>query len=38
MEYIYFNGRVFAIDIDEASNEDFNNLLDWIQGEEENNE
>lgn len=31
MELIYINGEVIAIDLDTASNEDINGLLDWIE-------
>ena len=31
MELIYINGEVFAINLEEAENEDLNNLLDWIE-------
>ena len=34
MELIYFNGKVIVIDLDTASNEDLNNLLDWIEEQE----
>lgn len=31
MELIYINGEYFAIDLEEAENEDLNSLLDWIE-------
>lgn len=31
MEYIYINGKVIAVDLETADNEDMNNLLDWIE-------
>lgn len=34
MELIYINGEVFTIDLDTASNEDINGLLDWIEEQE----
>lgn len=34
MELIYFNGEVIAVDLDTASNEDINGLLDWIEEQE----
>lgn len=34
MELIYFNGEVIAVDLDTASNEDINGLLDWIEKQE----
>lgn len=34
MELIYFNGKVIAVDLDTANNEDLNNLLDWIEEQE----
>lgn len=34
MELIYINGEVIAIDLDTASNEDINGLLDWIEEQE----
>lgn len=34
MEYVYINGEVFAINIETATNEDLNSLLDWIEEKE----
>lgn len=34
MEYIYLNGEVIAVDLETASNEDLNGLLDWIEEQE----
>lgn len=34
MELIYFNGEIFAINLEEAKNEDLNSLLDWIEEQE----
>lgn len=34
MELIYINGEVIAIDLDTASNENINGLLDWIEEQE----
>lgn len=34
MELIYINGEVIAVDLDTASNEDMNGLLDWIEEQE----
>ena len=31
MEYVYINGEYFTIDLETASNEDLNSLLDWIE-------
>lgn len=30
MEYIYLNGEVIAVNLETATNEDLNNLLNWI--------
>ena len=34
MELIYINGEIIAIDLDTASNENINGLLDWIEEQE----
>jgi len=34
MELIYINGEVIAIDLDTASNENINGILDWIEEQE----
>lgn len=31
MKYIYINGEVFVINLEEAENENFNSLLNWIE-------
>lgn len=31
MELIYINGKVIAVDLDTANNEDINGFLDWIE-------
>lgn len=34
MKLIYINGEVFTVDLETASNEDLNGLLDWIEKQE----
>ena len=31
MENIYLNGEVIAVNLETATNEDLNGLLDWIE-------